>query len=357
MMMLQPTELAREFVYVLSHGSVLLTFALLFLLLEFAIHGGVLGLIVALMVLPAFFRYLMVILESRARGDDPGPLEIDHVLWFGNVWSLFLIVHVAVVIYATYFLGRLYGVAAVLAANALLAAVIPASLAVLVITRSPLECMRPKSVSGVIHRCGAGYWVLPSYYLAAACLCWFLSTRSLPDFFVELIALYLTFALFALVGGVVRPHQFYKEVGIYDSVEPDQETVDEQLQKERTAVLDHAYGFISRDNRAGGFKHIHDWLQRDPAPKYAWQWFFNQMMRWEIKGPALLFAQTYLSRLLQDDDYEAAVKVIVRCRFVTDAFLPLREDRALALEAAEHCGKEELIGLLKQSQDRGVPGN
>ncbi|MDH3433039.1 MAG: hypothetical protein OEM60_04245, partial [Gammaproteobacteria bacterium] len=96
-----PTELAREFFYVLRNGSVLLSFALLFLLLELAIHGGVPGLIVALMILPALFRYLMVILDSRARGEDPGPLQVDHVLWFGNAWSLFLIVHVAVVIYTT----------------------------------------------------------------------------------------------------------------------------------------------------------------------------------------------------------------------------------------------------------------
>jgi len=344
--MLSPTELAREFVYVLRNGSVLLSFALLFLLLEFAIHGGILGLVVVLMILPAFFRYLMVILESRARGDDPGPLQVDHILWFGNAWSLFLIVHVAVVIYATYILGSLYGVAAMLAATAVLAVAMPASLAVLAITRSPVECMKPGSVGGVINRCGAGYWVLPSYFLVAVYLCWFLSTGSLSGFFVELIALYLAFAFFALIGGVVRPHEFYKEVGIQDPVEPDQETVDEQLQKQRTAVLTHAYGFISRDNRAGGFQHIRDWLQRDPSPDKAWQWFFDQMMRWEIKEPALLFAQAYLGRLLQDGDYEAAVKVIVRCRYVSDAFLPRPEDRALALEAAEHCGNEELIKIL-----------
>jgi len=341
-----PTELAREFFYVLRNGSVLLSFALLFLLLELAIYGGVPGLIVALMILPALFRYLMVILDSRARGEDPGPLQVDHVLWFGNAWSLFLIVHVAVVIYTTYFLGRLYGVAAMLGVTALLAAVIPGSLAVLAITRSPVECMKPRSVGGVINRCGAGYWILPSYLLVAAYLCWSLGTSSLSDFFVELIALYLAFTFFALTGSVVRPHQFHNEVGIHDPVQPDQETVDKQLQKERTAVLNHAYGFISRDNRAGGFRHIRDWLERDPAADNAWQWFFDQMMRWEIKEPALLFAQTYLSRLLKDGDYEAAVKVMVRCRHVSDAFRPHPEDRVLAREAAEHCGNEDLSKIL-----------
>jgi hypothetical protein len=354
-MMLRPADAAREFVYALSNGSVLLAFALLFVVFEFAVHGGILGLVVALMILPAFFRYLMVILESRARGDDPGPLDVDHLLWFGNAWSLFLIVHVAVAFYSTWFLGSLFGLAGMLAAGTLIAAVSPASLAVLAITRSPVECLRPGSVGGVIRRCGTAYWILPTYFLFAALLIWFLSTRSWPDFVVELIALYLVFASFALIGAVVRPCQFHKEVGIHDPLEPDQESVDEQLQSERTAVLNHAYGFISRDNRAGGFKHIRDWLQRDPLPDHAWQWFFDQMMRWEIKEPALVFAQTYLGRLLRDEDYDAAVKVIVRCRFVNDDFLPLPEDRTLALEAAEHCGNEELIGLLEQRLEGQAP--
>lgn len=130
----------------------------------------------------------------------------------------------------------------------------------------------------------------------------------------------------------------------YDPVPGDKE--DEQLRKQRAEVLDHAYGFISRDNREGGFKHIHDRIERDPDPDAAWSWFFDQMMLWEIKEPALLLAQSYLTRLLHDGDYAKAVKVMTRCQHVHASFLPLADDRELAREAAEECGNDELAQTL-----------
>jgi hypothetical protein len=152
---------------------------------------------------------------------------------------------------------------------------------------------------------------------------------------------------FSLTGTVVAPHQFHDEVGIYDPVEPDQADVDASLLKERTAVLNHAYGFVSRDNRAGGFKHIESWLQRDPDPESAWAWFFDQMLRWEITYPALVFAQSYLNRLLHDGDDVTAVKVMMRCRHENDTFMPLADDIGPALKAAEHCQNQELIDFLR----------
>ncbi len=183
--------------------------------------------------------------------------------------------HVAVVVYATYFLGSRFGVAAAFVGNLLLAVVIPASLAVLAITRNPVECLTPSSVRGVIDRCGAGYWILPTYLMLGGGLGWWLSTQRVASLLLELLAAFLVFAFFSLLGAVVRPHRFHDEVMIHAPVEPDQQDLDANLLKERTGVLNHAYGFISRGNRAGGFKHIRDWLQRDPDPAGAWDWFFD----------------------------------------------------------------------------------
>jgi len=344
--MLKAVDVARELVYPLRELSVLLSSLLIFGLMKFALSGGFLGLFLLFLVLPSLFRYLMRIMEARSKGQDPGPLVTEDLLWIHSAWSLFVIVHAAVLVYATYILGSRYGLAAMLAADMLLAVFIPASLAVLAVTRSPLECLNPRSVAGLIIRTGASYWVLPSYFLLAGFFIWWLSTTSLSGFFVDLIAWYLVFAFFALTGAVIQPHQFHKEVGIHDPVEPEREAVDENLQRERTGVLNHAYGFISRDNRAGGFEHIRNWLERDPEPDTAWLWFFDQMMRWEMKEPALVFAQTYLSRLLHDGDYFAAVKIMTRCRHVNEAFRPLPDDRELAREAAENCGNSDLVKAL-----------
>lgn len=133
----------------------------------------------------------------------------------------------------------------------------------------------------------------------------------------------------------------------YDPVPGDKVRVDTGLAKERAAALNHAYGFISRGNRDGGFKHLYGYLDRDPEPDVAWAWFFEQMLGWEIQEPALLFGQQYLSRLLGDEDYVAAVKLMMRCRLINDAFKPLAGDSELALLAAEHCQNDELIAILQ----------
>ena len=344
---MNPNDILKEFTYPARNLTVMLSALFIFLLLEFAAFGSLMGLFLAMLILPSLFHYLMRLLDARAKGKEPGPLEVEDLMWFHGAWSLFMIFHLAVVIYAIYIFGSLYKVAGLFISASLLAAVIPASLAVLAITRSPLQSLNPKAIGGLINRTGSDYWILPTYFLVAGFIIQWIGSLQWPDFLVEFIGFYLTLVFFSLTGAVVQPHDFHKEVSIYDPVEPDQADVDANLLKERTSVLNHAYGFVSRDNRAGGFKHIESWLQRDPDPESAWAWFFDQMLRWEIEYPALVFAQSYLNRLLHDGDDVTAVKVMMRCRHENDAFVPLADDIDLALEAAERCQNQELIDFLR----------
>lgn len=346
-MMMKASDIARAFAFPVTNVTVLMSALFIFLMLQFAAFGKLLGLFLGFLILPSLFHYLMRILDARAKGRDPGPLEVDDLYWFQRAWSLFMIVHVAILVYVIYSVGGRFGLAAMFGATMLLAAVIPASLAVLAITRSPLECLNPVAVAGLITRTGTSYWLLPTYFLAAGFVIWWLGTLLLSDFLVELISFYLVLVFFAMTGAVVQPHQFQDEVDIYDPVEPGQDVLDANLLQERTSALNHAYGFISRNNRAGGFQHIESWLQQDPDPESAWAWFFDQMLHWEMKDPALVFAQSYLSRLLHDGDHAAAIKVMLRCQLENGAFAPLPEDMELALQAAERCQNQEMAEFLR----------
>ena len=117
--------------------------------------------------------------------------------------------------------------------------------------------------------------------------------------------------------------------------------------KTRTAVLNHAYGFVSRDNRAGGLDHIYLCIADDPNPDKAWAWFFEKMLAWEVKDAALVFAQQYIRRMSYREDHVAVVKIMMRCRLVNESFLPLPEDRPQALLAAQQCDNEELAKSLR----------
>ena len=76
-------------------------------------------------------------------------------------------------------------------------------------------------------------------------------------------------------------------------------------------------------------------------------WFFDQMLRWEDKQPALLFDQSYLSLLLRDGEDMTAVKVMMRCRLHNQAFAPLADDVPAALAAAEKTGNQQLADFLR----------
>lgn len=344
---MKATDILREFAYPARNVPVLLSALFIFLLLEFAAFGGLLGLFLAFLVMPSLIHYLMRVLDMRAKGRDPGPLEADDLFWFHRVWSLFMLVHVVVAIYAIYVFGSLYKLPGLLVSTTLLAAVIPASLAVLAITRSPLESLNPRSVAGLIGRAGGDYWILPTYILVAGFVFQWIGAQAWPDFLVEMIGFYLVLVFFSLTGAVVAPHNLHDEIEIHEPVEKSQDALDEALLGDRTNVLTHAYGFISRGNRAGGFKHIESWLRTDPDPRSAWEWFFQQMMKWENKDPGLVFGQSYLSELLRDGDKVSAVKVMMRCRHENEQFVPLSGDTELAIEAAESCGDQELAGFLR----------
>ena len=347
-------DIVRDVAYPVTNSTVLAAFVMFYLLLELItnlLSGGPQFLIAALIfgafAVPAQFLYLMDLLEARAKGADPTPPSVEHLQWFGNLWSLMQLLYIGALIYAAYILGSLFGAAVLLIVLLVFAAILPASLAILALTHSAAESLNPRAIVRLIKRCGAGYWTAPTFFLVALFCSGWLSTIGAPDWLTELASLYFLFVFYTLIGGTVRPHDLHREVDIHEPVEPDAAVVDAALARRRTIVLNHAYGFVSRDNRAGGLQHVTDWIDRDPEPDSAWAWFFEQMLRWEIKDPALLFGQQYLGRLLDDGDDIAAVKLMLRCRLENEAFRPLAEDRERALEAAERCQHVELASLLR----------
>ena len=173
---------------------------------------------------------------------------------------------------------------------------------------------------------------------------------ALPVWSLTFIELVLLAAFFAVCGAITRGKRLIDDVDIPEPLQKSGEELQTELLGERTKVLNHAYGFVSRDNRAGGLDHICAWLDKDdPSPAEGWPWFFEQMLRWERSDAGLFFAQRYLQRLLAGGQQVAAVKLIMRCRLVNEAFKPFTEDIPRAIEAARACHNEELAAVLERS--------
>ena len=224
--------------------------------------------------------------------------------------------------------------------------VLPAIIGVLVITHSPLQSIDPRAIGRFIRGCGASYAYAP--FAAVLVVAAPVVLEFLPAWLRSLVEVYLLAAFFGVVGAVTRGAGLMDDVELPVGKVPDSdERLAEQV-SERSRVLNHAYGFLSRGNRDGGLEHIYASLRNDPDPDAARRWYLEQMIRWEDPYPGLLLAQQHLGRLLYDGDQVGAVKLMLRCRQIDTSFRPLGPDLPRAIAAAEACNNPELVLALSR---------
>ena len=348
-----PTEFFHELVYPLRSARTLIaltTFLLLASIVVIAVSTvGVFALAsiwLAVVLAVALMRYLMLVADARAQGVDAEPPGAEYFSLVGNLWTLFP----AVIVFSAVFLAdelRDAGLPDIAAAFvALVALGFPAMIGVLTITHSPLQCINPLAIGRYVGKLGPNYL----YSLAAAAVpaAVMLLHRQLPVWVTMISGLYAAAAFFAVVGGLARTGRLADEVGIDEPAEPDEAVAALGLEKRRRAVLNHAYGFASRGNRAGGLGHIEQWIASDPDPDAARAWFFERMLDWDQQDHALFYAQRWLTELLAADQQVRAVKVMLRCRMIEPRFRPAAGDLERAVAAAEACDNAELAAALKR---------
>jgi hypothetical protein len=353
---LKPSDFAREVLLPLTMPAVFLALLMFFGLFQIALVGSVFNLAIALVlaaqlvifVLPALQRSLMQLLEARSMGRETGPPAIESFSWIGNSWTLFPIVHAGVIVYLGLLGVDRLGAATTWSIAAAYTILLPASLVVLGVTQSVLESINPRAIYFVVRQCGASYLVGPLFLVASAAIVVWLQHHVEYDLLTEFVGFYLLFASFAVFGGMVRPLKLQQQLQVPDIPLSRAEEYTGQQALVRGAVLNHAYGLISRGNRAAGLEHLVSELAEDADAAGAWYWYFDRMMRWENNNAGLAFAQKYIHELLRNGDYIAAVKVMLRCQRVNPAFKPLAEDLSQAIAAAEACRNDELARALQQ---------
>ena len=326
--------------------------AVLFALLMFWVFvcigtsGSVFGLLVLILSLPPLFRYQMIILEACAKGQVPAAFDAEFFNWTGSMWTLFPLPAVIGLFVLGHYATDGFGTAGTYAVIALASALLPASFAVLAITHSPVQSLNPIAIGRLLKATGESFWIA-SVYLAV--VCWVaVSAEQLPNLAGNFIQVFVLFSFSSVVGTLIEPFDLVDDVDIPDAEEADDDELAEKLEVARTAVLAHAYGFVSRNNREGGLNHIVGWIEKEADVASAWAWFFDRMLTWEQQHHALFFAQKYIHDMLRHGERIPAVKVILRCRLVDEQFHPFRDDLPAAIQAAESTGNIDLAAVLKQ---------
>ena len=351
---MKPAELLRELLYPLANMATVM--AMLFFWLMFNIAkllaammpaiGPLIALAFLLLMMPAYFRYLLHLLEARANGKQAPVPTAEMFALTGSLWSLTPFVLAALLAAGVYFLSS-YGSVWVLSYGVVFLIVVPASLAILAVTHSPIESLNPMAIGRMIRVCGSSYFPVPTIVAFMALLVIVLDSLGVPGIVIELGTGYLTILMFSLTGHVLETKGIVFEVNIGEPQGPTEERIASDLEKEREKVASHAYGFISRGNRQGGFAHIMDWIQNEPDVHEASAWFFRKMMKWESKDAALFYAQTYLAHLLYHDEELKALKLVSACLHEDSRWKPNTEDRQHVLELAEKHHRDDLLHLLR----------
>ena len=337
----------RELVFPISSTTTLTALVVFFAFILLISFAGVFGIWLAVLVVPALIRYLTMIAVARARGADTDPPAAEFFDPADSWWTLFPTILILVAAFTIKTVGDAYGETAALSIALLFAAILPAMISVLVITRSPLQCFNPGAIKTLVVASAEDYWFAP----LTAILVVFIPMQltMLPFWLLTFVELVLLASFFAVCGAITRGEELIDNVDVPAPVHKMADELQSELIGERTRILNHAYGFVSRDNRAGGLDHICAWLQHDdPAPADGWPWFFEKMLQWERNDAALFFAQRYLQRLLVSGQQVAAVKLIMRCRLENEAFRPFAEDVPRAVEAARACDNEDLAAVLER---------
>jgi hypothetical protein len=341
------TDILRAVAYPVTEASVLIPLIVFWLLASIAMWGGVLGQVfLVLVVVPAVFRFQMIVLEARARAVTPATPDIGFFNWFGKAWTLFPFVSAFLLISATVVVGQEFGTAWAILPVLFASVFFPASIAVLAITHSPLQSLSAVALGRLWKKCGRTFWTATLFQIIGSWLA--VEATALSSSWASLCWLLLSFAFFSLVGSLVEPYGLIEDIDIPAPLEKDAAAAAQDLDRERTEILNHAYGFISRDNREGGFAHIFDWIKKDPDPVAAWDWFFARMLRWENQRPALFFAQHHIHDHLRHGEQVPAVKLVMYCRLIDEQFRPFHDDIPAAIAACDACNNPELAAILKQ---------
>lgn len=344
---MKPTDILKAIFSPLTDAGMLLTLITFWLLVSLGRWGGIPGIFLLFLVIPAVSGYQMMVLEARARGKTPTPLEVEFFSWFDNVWTLFPALVAVLLVWATMAANASLGPGWAIPVIVLASAFFPASVAVLAITRSPLQSLNPVALGRLLSRCGATIWIASGFLVLS--ILFGILAEQLSLMFATLAQLFLVSAFFPLTGSLIEPYGVIADVDIPDALQAGADEVAAGVEEERTAVLNHAYGFVSRGNREGGFRHLLQWIAGSPDPVAAWAWFFERMMQWEHQQHALFFGQLYIHDMLQHGEKIAAIKVLMRCRLCNERFRPLREDLPAAIEAAQASGNIELAAVLQRN--------
>jgi hypothetical protein len=334
------------------HGTTLLLVGTFTLGSILVVNGGLLGIPFGAILLSWFFKYCFVLLDSVVAGSEAPPvLSIEMV---NPVDEQRPVAQAAIIVFGVLLVRAIFdhlGRTAGLVSGSILLFGLPASVAVLGLTRNPLLAVWPPEIWAITRACGRDYVLITIAMMTAAALVYALWHRVEPFWLVvAAVQLWFLFA-FALVGGAVFEHRI--ELGIDSRTR--QEREDERRVREhaleRSRMLDRAYANFRVRKPLEGWQEIQTWLERHAQGAQAPSELaavLQSASSWDDVRPADRLASELIGVLLARSENGKALEVLEQRLRSNARFRPTQRAHVARLAAlASAAGKPALRRLLE----------
>ena len=156
----------HELLYPLKDPAMLLALLVFAVLFTLAVFAGLLGLWLMTAIVPGFFQYLLVVVQARADNKEVPAVDVELFSFAQRLWSLFPMVLVTAAGLSIYYLASSWRETWAVILLGLTFMLLPLSLAVLTITHSAVECLRPSRLWQVARNWGTYYGMVLAVSLA-----------------------------------------------------------------------------------------------------------------------------------------------------------------------------------------------
>jgi hypothetical protein len=337
----------------LANPTVIVTSIVYGSLLALGGAAGLFGLLLQLLITLSLYRYGYSALRNVANGwNHFPPPDVDSTNPFGEF---------TVVIHALLFGGLLYLLATTPFVDAtlrwpllgLVAAVFPASAAIMAMTRNAGAALNPMPIVALMADLGSDYvkllfvsFVLSAVTALASGWPWYFGV------FTSMVGVWTTLALFLATGATLRAHR--DELDLMEGIDDAEQREIRERQAQWQKALDRAYASVRSGLPAQAYRTVKELIDSEGDSLEIYQWAFNGMLAWDEPRHAALLGERFAKRLWDEGRKHDALELAQRCRKLSASFVPppafTTELAAYARELGRHRLADDLTELAAASR-------
>jgi hypothetical protein len=303
-----------HYLLLIARPTVVFLIAVLTLGFVLALHGGLMGIVLALLLLIWLFNYAYVLLEQIANGAREPPVLAVEMLNPVNEHRPLLQLAIVLLVYGTLrLLAHHLSDALAVALNVLAFIALPASIGALGIGTSFLQAINPMALWHIVQSLRMTYVAIVGVVLTYGLGLSLLAADSLlPSWMLIVLAQFAWLSVFSLIGGSLYEQRHVLGHEAIDTPERRAARVRWLLDRERARFMDTVYGEARGGNLAGAWQTIERELALQDYAFEFYDWLLERLGGLDNRRLASRLAQDYITRAMARDNARVT-RLVQRC--------------------------------------------